>query len=229
MIVAIVIALLAIAYRVRMRLFTKMEFAVLSIFVANWVVIELQIVICDHRMFPEMRYWVQAGVLLMGWTAWGLYRLSSALASKFRPARYVLPAAVACLAAVEIVMIMKPHIPGSRRYAYLRAVDWAAERIRADWKGPAMDECMEYTNVNYRHPNRPVVRAHTSRLPYVLNGRRSTALADDVPDYICDEECEIDLAAESLHGARYELMDRLTVGKRTFALYRRCDGGGSAR
>ena len=125
-------------------------------------------------------------------------------------------------------MIMKPHIPGSRRYAYLRAVDWAAEKIRADWKGPAKDEYMGYSNLNYRHPNRPAVRAHTSRLPYVLNGRRSTALADDVPDYIYDEECEIDLAAESLHGAKYELMDRLTVGKRTFALYRR-RGGEAAR
>ena len=130
MIVAIAIALLAIAYRVKMRLFTKAELAVLSIFVANWVTIELQITICDHVLFPEMRYWVQSGVLLLGWTAWGIYRLSSALSSKFRPARYVLPAAVACLAAVEIVMIMKPHIPGSRRYAYLRAVDWAAERNR---------------------------------------------------------------------------------------------------
>ena len=45
--------------------------------------------------------------------------------------------------------------------------------------------------------------------------------ADDVPDYICDEECKIDLASRSLRGARYELVDRLTVGKRTFALYRR--------
>ena len=228
MVVAIVIAALAIAYRVRMRLFTKAEFAVLSIFVANFAMIELQIAICDHRLFPEMRYWVQSGVLLLGWTAWGIYRLSSALASKFRPARYVLPAAVACLAAFEIVMIAKPHIPGARRHAYLQAVDWAAERIRADWKGPAMDECMGYFNLNYRHPNRPVVRAHMSRLPYVLNGRRSTALADDVPDYICDEENKIDLASELLHGASYELMDRLTVGKRTFALYRR-KGGEAAR
>ena len=229
MVVAIVIAVLAIAYRVRMRLFTKAELAVLSIFAANWVMMELQITICAHQLFPEARYWVQSGVLLLGWTAWGIYRLSSALSSKFRPARYVLPVAVACLAAVEIVMIMKPHIPGSRRYAYLQAVDWAAERIRADWKGPAADEHMGYFNRNYRHPNRPIVSAHTARLPYVLNGRRSTVLAGDVPDYICDEEGKIDLAAEwRLHGVRYELMDRLTVGKRTFALYRR-KGGESAR
>jgi len=228
MIVAIVIALLAIAYRVRMRLFTKAEFAVLSIFIVNWVTIELQIAICDHVPFPEKRYWVQAGVLLLGWTAWGMYRLSSAMSSRFRPARYILPAAVAGLAVVEIVMVMKPHIPGSRRYAYLRAVDWAAEKISADWNGPAMDEHMGYSSLNYRHPNRPVVCAHTARLPYVLNGRRSTVLDGDVPDYICDEEGKIDLAAERLHGARYELMDRLTVGKRTFALYRR-KGGEPAR
>ena len=152
MTVAIVIALLAIAYRVKMRLFTKAELAVLSVFIANWVTIELQISICDHVPFPERRYWVQAGVLLMGWTAWGVYRLSSALSSRFRPARYVLPAMVACFAAIEIAMIVKPHVPGSRRYAYLRAVDWAEEKIRDDWKGPAMDEGMEYSNRNYRHP-----------------------------------------------------------------------------
>lgn len=220
MVVAIVIAALAIAYRVRMRLFTKAEFAVLAIFVANFAMIELQIAICDHQLFPEARYWVQSGVLLLGWTAWGIYRLSSALSSRFRPARYILPAVVACLAVVEIVMIIKPHIPGSRRYAYLQAVDWAAERIRADWKGPAVDEHMERSNLNYRPPNRPIVCAHTSRLPYVLNGRRGVAFVDDVPDYICDEEKKLDLDSEWLHGARYELMDRLAVGKRTFALYR---------
>ena len=235
MIVAIAIALLAIAYRVRMRLFTKAEFVVLSIFVVNWVTIELQITICDHILFPEKRYWVQSGVLLLGWTAWGIYRFSSALSSRFRLARYVLPAAVACLAGFEVLMIMKPHIPGSRRYAYLQAVDWAAERIRADWKGPAKDEHLEYVGSNYRRPNRPVVHAHTARLPYVLNGRRSLrgdeSVCDihDIPDYICDEEKNIDLAADWLHGARYELMDRLTVGKRTFALYRRREGGGPAR
>ena len=124
-------------------------------------------------------------------------------------------------------MLVKPHIPGSRRYAYLQAVDWAAEKIRADWKGPAMDEHVKYLSSNYRHPNRPVVCAHTPRLPYVLNGRRSLHSDEsvydilDIPDYICDEEGKIDLAAEWLHGAKYELMDRLAIGKRTFALYRR--------
>ena len=227
MLVAIVIAFLAIAYRIRKHLFTKAEFAVLSIFIANWVIIELQISICDHCLFPEKRYWVQAGVLLLGWTAWGICRFSSALSYKFRPARYVLLVAVACLVVVEIAMLVKPHIPGSRRYAYLQAVDWAAEKIRADWKGPAMDEHVKYLSSNYRHPNRPVVCAHTPRLPYVLNGRRSLHSDEsvydilDIPDYICDEEGKLDLAAKWLHGAKYELMDRLTTGKRMFALYRR--------
>ena len=82
MIAVIAIAAVAIAYRVKARLFTRAEFAVLSIFVVNWVMIELQISICDHSPFPEKRYWVQAGVLLLGWAAWGMYRLSAALSSK---------------------------------------------------------------------------------------------------------------------------------------------------
>lgn len=224
MIAVIVIAAVAIAYRVKARLFTKAEFALLAIFAVNLTMVELQIAICDHCAFPEKRYWVQAGVLLSGWAAWGVHRLSAALATRFRPARHILPAAVACLAIVEIVMIMKPHIPLSRRHAHLQAVEWAADRIREDWKGPAADGQMEYFDFEYRQPNRPVVRAHTARLPYVLNGRNdslSAVFEDDTPDYICDEEGKVNLSPKTLHGAKYELMDTARFGKRTFALYRR--------
>ncbi len=228
MIAVIAIAAVAIAYRVKARLFTKAEFAVLSIFIVHLVMVELQISICDHSPFPEKRYWVQAGVLLSGWAVWGLVRFSAALSSRFRPARYLLPAAVVCLAAVEVAMIAKPHVPFSRRYAHLRAVDWAEEMIRADWKGPSKDKGIEFITAEYRQPNRPIVRAHTARLPYVLNGRNdsvSQAFEDDTPDYICDEEGKIDLLSESLHGAKYELMEKAKFGRRTFALYRRVRKG----
>ena len=224
----VVIAAVAIAYRVKARLFTKAELAVLAVFIVHLAMVELQISICDHSPFPEKRYWVQAGVLLLGWAAWGIARFSAMLSSRFRPARYLLPAAVACLAAVEVAMIAKPHVPFSRRYAHLRAVDWAEERIRADWKGPSKDSGIEFIVSEYRQPNRPIVRAHTARLPYVLDGRNdsvSMAFEDDTPDYICDEEGKVDVVSESLHGARYELMDKARFGRRTFALYRRVREG----
>ena len=224
MIVVMAIAALAIAYRIKARLFTKSEAVILAIFAVNWLMIELQIVICDHRTHPEMRYWVQAGILLSGWAVWAVHKVSISLAEKIRPAKYVLPLIVVCLAITETVMIAKAHIPVGRRYAYVQVVDWAKDLIKADWRGPEKDEGIEYFNGEYRQPNRPIISCHTARLPYVLNGRNDSVsgyFENDTPDCICDEEKNINLSSPALHGACYELMDKCEVGKRRFALYRR--------
>lgn len=226
MIVFLVIAALAIAYRLAKGLFTRQEAIVLAVFLVNFLFVFLQSAVCDSVWMPEKRYFIQAGVLLLGWTAWGVFAFSRAAARKFPPAKFAFPVLVVAFALLEVAMLVKPVIPGSRRHAYLAALDWAKERIAADWHGPADDapERIAFCPGEYRDTRRPVVHAHTARLPYLLGGRNdsvSRRFADDAPDYIFDEEREINLTAFADKSARYELMDKVTFGKRTFALYRR--------
>lgn len=227
MIAVIFIAFAAIAYRVHKRLFSKAEATVVAVFVACFVMVWLQIFICDHVAFPEKRYWVQSAILLSGWAVWGIRELSKQRNKVLAfCGRYVLPIVIACLALTDVVMLAKSYIPGSRRHAYVKAAKWAAEKIRDDWKGPSRDEKVDFFAGEYRHPSRPIVRCHTARLSYMVGGRKDHTVHqsdDPMPDYVCNEECKLDFDAEPLKGAKFELMDRLVVGKRKFALYRRVE------
>ena len=227
MIAVIFIALAVIAYRIRKRLFSKAEAAVVAVFATCLVVIWLQILICDHVAFPEKRYWIQSAIMLSAWAVWGIRELSKQRNKVVAfCGRYLLPIVITCLALTDIVMLVKPYIPGSRRNAYVSATKWAAEKIRADWKGPSRDESVDFFAGEYRHPARPIVRCHTARLSYVVGGRKDPTLHqpdDPMADYICHEEAKIDFDSEPLSGAKYELMDRLRIGKRRFALYKRIE------
>ena len=230
MIVFLTIAALAIVYRLAKGLFTRKEALVLAVFLVNFLFVFLQSAICDSVWMPEKRYFIQSGVLLLGWTAWGVFAFSRAAAAKFPPAKFAFPVLVAVFALIEVAMLVKPVVPGSRRHAYLAALDWAKERIAADWHGPAADgrERIAFFPGEYRDIARPIVHAHTARLPYLLGGRNDSVshrFANDAPDYVFDEERKIDLAAFADKSARYELMEKVSFGKRTFALYRRVDGG----
>ena len=223
MIVLMLIAAAAVAWRIKTKRFTAPEGVLLSVGILTYLVLAGQILVCwGLKKFepPEMRYWIQAGVLWLGWTAWGLSEASRALARKWCPAKFLLPLVVAVLVAIDVAMLVKPHVPGSRRNAYLRACDWAEEKIRADYRGPAKDAEWVYGNVEYHDVKRPAITAHTDLLSYRLNGRHANPKkfgAMDLPDYVFDEDKKIKLPK----GARYELMDRVSFGKRSFSLYRR--------
>ena len=230
MIVLLTIAVLAILFRLAKGLFTRQEALVLAVFLANFLFVFLQSAICDSVWMPERRYFIPGGVLLLGWTAWGVFAFSRACAAKFPLARFAFPVLVAVFALIEVVMLVKPVVPGSRRHAYLAALDWAMPRIAADWHGPAADERVAFFPGEYRDVGRPIVHAHTARLPYLFGGRNDSVshlFADDAPDYIFDEERKIDLAAFADKSARYELMDKVAFGSRTFALYRRVGKDGA--
>lgn len=222
----LVIAALAIAYRIWKRLFTRAEALVLAVFLVNVLFVFLQSAVCDRIYRPESRYFIQGGVLLLGWTAWGVLAFSRRLAATCPPARFAAPALVAAFALLAAAMLVKAHVPGSRRHAYLAALDWAKVRIAADYRGPCADDAVAFFPGEYRQRARPIVHAHTARLPYVLGGRNDSVshlFADDLPDYVFDETHKIDLAAFARHGARYELMETATFDGRDFALYRRAD------
>lgn len=220
MIVLALIALVAILYRVQKRLFTRAEGVLLAIVAANVALIWAQIAIKDHAAFPEKRYWIQSFVLLLGWTAWGVQAFCRSAAAKRIPGiRFLFPLIVALFALNDLVMVVKPHIPVGRRHAWVSACNWAAERIRADWKGPAQDAEDVFSVQQYHRPNRPCVAGHTARIAYLVGGRVASTNEFgrlDRPDYICKEESKIGKL-----GPDYELMDRVPFGKRRFALYRR--------
>lgn len=223
MIVLLVIAVAAIAWRIATKRFTAAEGIVLAIAVLNYLVLAGQMLGCygfKNYDPPEMRYWIQSGILFFGWSAWGLLEVSRFVAQKGRPAKFLLPLVVAVLAAIDVAMLVKPHVPGSRRNAYLRACDWAEEKIRADYKGPAKDAAWVYGDQEYHDEKRPALVAHTGLLAYRLNGRHASPGkfgAIDLPDYVFDEDKKIRLPT----GASYELLDRVSFGRRSFSLYRR--------
>ena len=223
MIVLLLIAVAAIAWRIATKRFTTPEWILLAIGALTYAVLAGQILVCwGLKEFepPEMRYWIQAGILWLGWAAWGLSEASRVVAQKWRPAKFLLPLVVAVLVAIDVAMLVKPHVPGSRRNAYLRACDWAEEKIRADYRGPAKDAEWVYSDEEYHGEKRPALVAHTGLLAYRLNGRHASPGkfgAIDLPDYVFDEDKKVRLPK----GARYELMDRVSFGRRSFSLYRR--------
>lgn len=217
-----ILAVLAIAYRIRKRLFTRAEAVVVALVALNLLVIWAQIVIADGVPFPERRYWCQADALLLGWAAWALLALGRRLAARVPRLRPTAPVAivVVALALLLAALLVKPHVPGSRRHARLQACDWAEARIRADWRGPSADPDVVYSVIEYHERARPSVLAHTGLLPYRLGGRRAMPHkfgAVDLPDYIFDEERKIVFP----EGGRYEMMGKARFGRATFALYRR--------
>lgn len=228
MIILALIALVAIIYRIKTRVFTRAEGVLLAIIAANFLLIWAQIVIKDHAAFPEKRYWVQSFTLLLGWTAWGIGAVcKSSLARRFKPIRFVFPLIVALFALNDLIMVIKPKIPVGRRHAWVAACNWATDRIRADWKGPAQDETDVFSTRQYHQPKRPCVAGHTARIAYLLNGRVASINEFgkiDRPDYICKEEAKIGKLGDD-----YELMDHIQFGKRRFALYRSRGREGGAK
>lgn len=226
MIVLMSIAAAAVAVRIATRRFTAPEWALLAIAALNYLVLAGQLLGCwgiDKYEGPEKRYWIQSGVLFLGWTAWGLSELSRVAARRWRPARQTLPLVVAVFAAIDLAMLAKPHVPGSRRNSNLRACEWAEERIRADWKGPAADRENVYSDREYHEPGRPALRAHTGLLAYRLGGRQASPDkfgAVDLPDYVVDEEKKLRLP----EGADYSLMDSAEFSGRRYLIYRREKG-----
>lgn len=215
-----ILALAAIAWRVRERIFTRTEAAILALVAGNWILIWAQINVDCSAAFPEKRYWIQSVALMCGWAVWGVDRIAVRFSGRFPLVRFLLPAAIGLLVIFDLVMIVKPHIPLGRRYAYNEACRWAEDIIRNDWQGPRQDAKNPFSTKEHHLPYRPVVRSFSQRLPYVLGGRRDNVHIfgeTDMPDYIA-----VDTRKErGLPGKGYEKIAERVFGSRTFMLYRR--------
>lgn len=220
-----ILALIAVAWRIRIRVFTRAEAALLALVAGNWVMIWAQINVSDGVPFPEKRYWIQSFVLLCGWAVWGVYRLSAFLRGRFPSAKHLLPLMLYTLILFDFVMLFKPYIPAGRRFAYRKACDWAENVIMRDWKGPEKDSENPFSVKEYHRPDRPVVRAFSKRLAYDLKGRRDNVRIFgkiDTPDYIV-----IDRTKEPPPGSGYDKIAAEAYASRIFEIYRRINRKGS--
>jgi len=218
MIALALFSLAVIVIRIWRRQFTRAEWALLAVLAVSYAVVVGQSCFEGGRLhlrFPEARYTIQSTLLLY---PWGIYGIITWCKSR-KWANRGLTMAMMAFALLAVVMLIKSKIPGSRRNAHVRACDWAVERIRADWDGPQMDKDFCFYVQEYHRPNRPIVRAHTARLPYLLGGRLSSEDmigAVDRPDYWFD-----DINREDPPTKGYHKIDSYRCGKYQFELYRR--------
>lgn len=214
-------SLLVVGYRVRRGLFRKVEWALLGLVAAVGILILMQCCFAFGRFrweLPEWRYVGQASVVLYGWGVWGVMTLLS------RWSRHILVAIVVSLSIYHGIMLCKSHLPFGRRAAFVRASEWAMEKIRRDYHGPTCDIGNVRSPWEYHRSNRPIVHGHNPRIGYLLGGRDESISifgAVDMPDYWVTGHFD-----DGFDPGAYEFMDELTIGKRNFRLYRCRSKGG---
>lgn len=215
------LALVVAAYRIRRRLFTRAEWILLVLWAGHFV-LELGFMYVDHMFFRfEARFFRPADFLTWFWLAWAVVELWR----RGKAWRGILVAALALIVTYDGVMLARAKIPVGRRNAYAAACDWAAEKIRSDWKGPASDTNFVFALGEYRTDRRPIVDCHSARVPYLVGGR-SNGMDDGVekkvreldrPDYWIQDLRQDDPPK----GDDWVLMDTFRRGKYELPLYRR--------
>jgi len=180
-------------------------------FVAFWKYRDM-----SAALLPEWRYYVQSLAVLVPAIPLVLLR--------FRFGRGALVLLLAALAVHAAALLVKPHIPGTRRNQYLAACDWAVEKIRADYKGPKRDAEPFFSPYEYHPLERPAVESHTKRVAYLLGGRRASPVwcgAVDIPDYIVEEKSRLNPEWLTMIASEYKILSEREFGKRDFIIYRR--------
>lgn len=207
-----ILSLAVAAYRIKKGLFTRLEWFLLLFWLGHFALEEAQLIVKFHHFRYDPRYFRPASFLSWIWLAWGL-------STYWSKVKWYALSALAAICIFDAVLVIKPKLPFGRRGAYVRACDWAVEKIRADWKGPSRDPDIGFSLGEYHTPYRPVVMAHVARVPYLLNGRQAL-LTDfgkvDHPDYWI-----IDTRRDDPPQAGFELVDTFRQGKFTFELFRR--------
>lgn len=193
------------------------------ILLANYFVLFAQTVVAVWQwrhcapwywLLPEARYFLQGFILLLP--------LIPLVLLKFRHGKKVLVVLVVALVAHAICFLVKAHVPGTRRQQYVSACNWAAEVIRADYRGPKADSEPFFSWLEYHPLNRPCIEAHVTRVSYLLGGRGASLAGcglKDIPDYIVDEPHKVN--RDWWYVADYEKLAERRFGKREFIIYKR--------
>jgi len=174
------------------------------------------------------RYWLGSLILLVPLVVWGVSSILPGMLPRKSRSRgktirnVVLALGALALGANAACQLAKAHTPGQNRHAKRAACDWAAEAIRADYRGPKADAVRFFSAGDYLRSNRPVVDAHTARVAYLLGGRQSNLEAAglrDIPDYVVGEPGGLDTNWWGV--ADYELLAAKRFDRREFVIYRR--------
>lgn len=210
------LSLAVAAYRIRKGLFTRVEWLLLALWLGHFALEEAQLLVKFHHFRYDPRYFRPASFLSWIYLCWGV-----AAVWHRRWLRRLALALVAAAGVYDLVMVFKPVLPFGRRSAYVRACDWAVDRIREDWSGPVRDPERVFSLSEYHTPYRPVVFAHVARVPYLLGGRQALLTdfgAEDLPDYWVIDSRRDDPPPP---GSGFELLDAFRTGRFEFELYRR--------
>jgi len=216
-----ILSLCVAAYRIRRRLFTRAEWILLALWAGHFL-FELAVMYGEFMRFRfEARFFRPAEFLTWGWLAWGVVRLWCCGPGW----RRMFFALLGLVLLYDGIMLTRAKIPAGRRNAYAAACDWAAEKIREDWKGPACDTNFVFTLGEYRTDRRPVVDCHSARVPYLVGGR-SNGMDDGVYEQVAELD-RPDYWIQDLRtddpptGSEWELMGTFRRGKYELPLYRR--------
>ena len=158
-------------------------------------------------------------LLIYPWGLWAIHRLW-----RFRrlPSTRFIALLLTGFAVYDLGYLIRVRIPGVRRQVYIEACDWAVDRIRADWNGPARNKSDVFLPDNYYSPYRPYVMAHTSRVGYLARGsrykRQLKKLGIDC-DYWFDQ-----VSDKMRPPAGYERLGVFERGKYRFELHRKPEG-----
>ncbi len=156
-------ALLAIGWRLRRKLWRTEETIVLATVLIHAVLVVLQMVIFERKLYVSDRYLTTVSPLLFGWTAWGGVVLWEWLRSRY--VRIFRPALAAGLLTVGGVALLIDAAMPTIRYQYCEgdadkrsAILGVAAWIRENYRGPETGDCA-YQPIFYHSNRRPWVMA----------------------------------------------------------------------
>lgn len=206
-------ALAIIAYRYRKGVFTKVEWGIIGICGFHFIMQVLML--WSERITGSVivtRYIHPVNSLLWVYIVWALKEFNF---------RWVVYVCLAAFVVYDIAMLVKPWVPGSRRYDNIVAGNWAVEKIRKDFTMSTTPQRYKFSIKEYARPNRPVVDGINRRVAYILGGRSPTTHFGkrDMPDYVFS--CNNKPAHDHWGKKRYKLLAELKLRKRTYHLYKR--------
>lgn len=220
-IIVLVLALGAVAWRIRTKKLTIVEWCLIAFVVLNVILVQLQMFVGEKgKLSWILRYHQAALVFLYGWAAWGVVALLDCLSGWRRIALALVAGAwIAGGGGTSLWRIAKHGFVESNRNARARAAEWAAEIVQKDFTGPKRDAERFFTLQEYHPSCRPIILSEGAYLVSLLGGRWVSTSHDirrhERPDYALQPKGlpapkQMALLAETEIGRK----------KRGFSLYR---------
>ena len=169
MIWTLLVAAAVSAYRIRRKIFTKGEAVLWGLFLANVVLVQLQLYVENWRFKVDLRYLSPAFALLWCVCAWPLAELWK------RRGRlvFVFAAVFSVAFGVNVFRVVKHHFGLGNRSRKTIVSAWAANEIKKDWNGPRQDADLRWSPREYNTRARPVINCAPSyrSIAYLTGGR----------------------------------------------------------